>query len=78
MSDRTLQWKVLEEVGGIEEGSAWTLEVNIISWDGKPPKIDVRRWNEAKDKMSKGLSFTRAEVEALIPLLKDAVGKMKD
>lgn len=47
----------------------WTREVNIVSWEDMPSKLDIREWNKDKTKSSKGLTFTRPEVERLRDIL---------
>lgn len=51
--------------GGVE----WQKEVNLVSWNGNPAKIDIRDWNEAHDKVSKGIVFTEDEAKELLKIL---------
>ncbi len=73
MNKREVNYHITEEFGCVRGEKGWDLEVNLISWDGKPAKIDIRRWNESRDKMSKGLTLTKEEVKELLPLLKEAI-----
>ncbi len=73
MNKREINYHIAEEFGCVHGEKGWDLEVNLISWDGKPAKIDIRRWNESRDKMSKGLTLTKEEVKELLPLLKEAI-----
>ncbi len=73
MKQREVSYHVVEEIGSIPSESAWDLEVNMISWNGAPAKVDIRRWNPDRDKMSKGISLTKEEAKELIPLLKEAI-----
>lgn len=77
MNEREVNYHIKEEFGCVQGKKGWDLEVNLISWDGKPAKIDIRRWNESRDKMSKGLALNIEEAEKLLPLLKEAIVKMK-
>ncbi len=45
--------------------SGWTKEVNMVSWNGRQPKLDIREWSEDHEKMGKGLTFTQEEEDAL-------------
>lgn len=47
----------------------WTREINVIRWNGKAPKYDVRDWSPDHLKMGKGISFTKDEVIVLRDLL---------
>lgn len=48
--------------------SGWTKEINIISWNDRPEKVDIREWSPEHDKMSRGLSLTQDEMDALVDL----------
>lgn len=47
----------------------WTTELNLISWNGRVPKYDLRSWDPDHEKMSKGIGLTREEILALRKLL---------
>lgn len=51
-------------------GTTWAREVNIVSWNGNTPKVDIREWNEDHTKMSKGITLTEAEGKKLYEVLK--------
>lgn len=47
-------------------------ELNLISWNGNPPKFDIRGWittEEGEVKMQKGVTFSAEEMENLTELL---------
>ena len=51
MSD--IKYEILKTIGILSENSrGWTKELNLISWNGGKPKIDVRDWNSSHDRMS--------------------------
>ncbi|MEQ8175044.1 MAG: PC4/YdbC family ssDNA-binding protein [Syntrophomonadaceae bacterium] len=61
MSD--LKFEIIETLGVLSEGSrGWQKEVNLISWNGRSPKLDVRDWSPDHQRMGKGLTFTRDEL----------------
>lgn len=45
--------------------SRWTLELNKVSWGGRPAKYDLRSWAPDHQKMGKGITLTDEELEAL-------------
>jgi Uncharacterized protein conserved in bacteria len=47
----------------------WTKEVNIVSWNHRKPKLDIREWDENHEKMGKGLTFNKEEILKLRELL---------
>ncbi|MDR2052704.1 MAG: hypothetical protein LBP80_04745, partial [Treponema sp.] len=42
-----------------EEKGGWKKELNLVSWNGRNPKLDIRDWSPEHDKMGKGVTFTR-------------------
>lgn len=64
-----IKYEITEHLGVISETPrGWTREVNMISWNGREPKVDVRDWSPEHDKMSKGLTFTKEELAELIKI----------
>lgn len=64
-------YKIVRNITTISQRGNWALELNLISWDGRPATFDLRKWNEDHTKMSKGISLTRDEVKALGKFLID-------
>ena len=62
--------EITEHLGVISETArGWTREVNMISWNGREPKVDIRDWSPEHDKMSKGLTFTKDELVELTKIV---------
>ena len=49
--------------------SGWTLELNLVSWGGRPAKYALRPWSPDHEKMGKGLTLTKEELDSLKALL---------
>lgn len=65
-----LKFEIKRNIGVIGEGTkGWKKEVNIISWNDRKPKLDIRDWDEAHEKMGKGVTLNREEVQELKKLL---------
>lgn len=47
----------------------WTKEFNIVSWNERPGKFDIREWSPEHDKMSKGITLSKAEAKLLRDVL---------
>ncbi|MCL2051724.1 MAG: PC4/YdbC family ssDNA-binding protein [Lachnospiraceae bacterium] len=63
-------YEITKAIGVIGEGSrGWRKEVNIVSWNGRPPKLDIRDWNETHEKMGKGVTLSGSEVRMMLELL---------
>ena len=48
-----------------EKKSGWKKELNLVKWGDNNPKYDIRDWDEKHEKMGKGVTFTKEELEAL-------------
>lgn len=69
---KEITYEVIKNLGVLSEGkSGWKLEVNLISWNGKDPVIDIRSWNADKTKMGKGITLTEDEKNKLLEILKE-------
>lgn len=47
----------------------WTKELNLISWNGKEPKYDIRDWSPDHEKMGKGITLSEEELVELKRIL---------
>lgn len=64
MSD--LKFEIRKNVAVIGEGTkGWKKEVNIVCWNDHKPKLDIRDWDEAHEKMSRGITLSKEETEEL-------------
>ena len=48
-----------------ENQKGWKKEVNLVSWNDRNPKLDIRDWSEDYKKMGKGITLDKSEIEAL-------------
>ena len=59
-------YEIIEEIAVLSENNkGWRKELNLVSWNGRPPKFDLRDWAPDNEKMGKGLTLTNEEFEAL-------------
>ena len=65
------KYKINDEVAVLSENGDFTCEVNVITYGTGRPKLDIRKWNRAEDKMQKGITLNREEAEALLEALKE-------
>ena len=69
MADITFE--IVEELDVLSTSAkGWTKELNLVSWNGRPPKYDIREWSPEHEKMGKGLTFSEEEMAALAKILK--------
>ena len=67
-----IKFDIKETVGTVSESpKGWTKEFNLISWNGKEPKYDLRDWAPEHEKMGKGVTLTVEELKVLKNLLND-------
>lgn len=65
-----IKYEIIKHIGNLSESSrGWTKELNIISWNGGVPKLDIRDWAPEHEKMGKGITLTEEEAEKLAGLL---------
>ena len=65
-----IKFEIEKELGSIAESSkGWKKELNLISWNGKEAKYDLREWAPEHEKMGKGVTLTSDELKALKELL---------
>lgn len=63
-------YEIQEEIGVISEGKGgWTLQLNKVSWGGRPAKYDIRPWSPDHEKMGKGITLTAEELSSIKALL---------
>ena len=69
-----IQFNVEKHYGVISSGKdGWKKELNLVSWNNRKGKLDVRDWAPGHEKMGKGITLTTEEAEKLAELLKQAV-----
>lgn len=65
-----IKYEIIKTIGFLSESSkGWTKELNLISWNGREPKYDLREWSSNHEKMGKGCTLSKEEVEALKEIL---------
>ena len=73
-------YEVTEEIGviGNPTPSGWATQLNLVSWNGKEPKLDIRSWNEDRSRMGKGISLSMEDATELVTLLNSYLGLGSD
>lgn len=65
-----IKYEIKEEIGSISESAkGWSKELNLISWNGKEAKYDLRDWAPEHEKMGKGITLSKDELKKLRELL---------
>lgn len=77
---REFNYEITERVATISESSdrRFALELNYISYNGAPAKMDLRRWDRKKGMMLKGLTLTRIEAKEIMSALEYIFNSRED
>lgn len=64
------RYEIVEEIGVVSTNAkGWQKELNLISWNGRPPKFDLRDWAPNHEKMGKGITLANEELAELKKIL---------
>lgn len=75
MNMAEIKYEIVETVAVLSEGNkGWKKELNLISWNGREPKYDIRDWSEDHTKMGKGVTLSLSELQ----VLKESIAKLSN
>ena len=61
-----IKYEIVQEIAVLAEGSkGWRKELNLVSWNEREPKYDLREWSPGHEKIGKGVTLSTAEILAL-------------
>ncbi|MCL2712919.1 MAG: PC4/YdbC family ssDNA-binding protein [Methanomassiliicoccaceae archaeon] len=61
-----IEYEIVERIAVLSESpKGWKKELNLIKWNGRPEKFDVREWSPDGEKMGKGITLSKEEVAIL-------------
>lgn len=68
-----INFEITEHLGelSVSQSSGWIRELNMVSWNGRAPKYDIRDWDPSHERMKKGLTLTEQEVIHLKEILNE-------
>jgi hypothetical protein len=65
-----LKFEIIEAIGVLSESaSGWKKELNLVSWNDRAPKYDIRDWDPDHGKMGKGITLSIDEAVDLRDML---------
>jgi hypothetical protein len=65
-----IKFEIIKKIGALSKSdSGWAKELNLISWNEREPKYDIREWSPDGRKMGKGVILSKEELVALKELL---------
>ena len=65
--DNVFHYEITENVAVLAQSGGTSFELNFVSYNGKPARLDLRRWQTegTEKRMLKGVTMSDAEAEAL-------------
>ena len=67
---KEIQYEIVKEIAVLSKGdSGYTKEINLISWNGREPKYDIRSFSPNREKCGKGITLNADEAAALLEAL---------
>ena len=65
-----IKYEIIKQIGVLSKASSgWAKELNLVSWNDREAKYDLRDWSPDREKMGKGITLSRDELLALKELL---------
>lgn len=67
-----IKYEIVEKIGVLSTtDKGWSKELNLVSWNDREPKYDLRTWSENHEKIGKGITLSKDEMAKLKELLDD-------
>ena len=67
---KDIQYEIVKEIAVLSTSdSGYTKEINLISWNGKEPKYDIRTFSPNRAKCGKRITLTADEATTLLKAL---------
>ena len=65
-----IKFEIVKKIGVLSKtDKGWTKELNLIAWNDREPKYDIREWSPDGAKMGKGVTLSKEELLVLKELL---------
>ena len=65
-----LKYEITKQLGVLSESSrGWSKELNMVSWNDREAKYDLREWSPDHSRMGKGITLTEEDITALKEIL---------
>lgn len=73
---KEIQYEMVKEIAILSASdSGYTKEINLISWNGKEAKYDIRSFSPNREKCGKGVTLTEAEAGKLLAALQKVLSE---
>lgn len=69
-----IKYEITQKLGVLSVSrTGWSKEVNMVAWNGRNARLDLREWSQQHDKMSKGVTLSKEEAMELFRILKEVL-----
>ena len=71
--DDDFRFEIVKSMGVLSvNAKGWSKEINLVSWNGRDAKYDIREWNPEHSKMGRGITMTEEEISNLSQILSES------
>lgn len=71
-----IKFEIIKRIGLLSTSSrGWRKELNLISWNDRDPKYDLREWSPDGTTMGKGVTLTEEELGILCALIEQELNE---
>ena len=69
------KYEITERIAVLSQSpNGWERQLNMVSWNDREPKYDIRDWAPEHEKMGKGVTLTEEEAKQLYKRLGEYFG----
>ena len=62
-----IKYAIVQEICVLSESArGWTKELNLVSWNDREPKFDIREWAPEHSRMGKGVTLSKEEMQMIL------------
>ncbi len=67
-----IKYEIVKEICVLSESArGWTKELNLVSWNDREPKFDIREWSPEHARMGKGVTLSKEEMQMILDIMAD-------
>ena len=67
-----VRFEIVEHIAVLtEQPTGWKKELNLVAWNDREPKYDIRDWDPEHERMSKGITLLPEEMHRIVEAVVD-------
>ena len=67
-----VRFEIVEHIAVLtEQPTGWKKELNLVAWNDREPKYDIRDWDPEHERMSKGITLLPEEMHRIVEAMVD-------